>query len=173
MTATLGRAEAVERGAMRRDAGILRASEKKEHHDTAGLLAAELRFLDALLANGTATVDDAADDLDAKHDDGGHWLGGIFLRLSRRALIIEAGSRRSCRPVRNRGKVTLWGIGNREALELRRQIEKAMLNGLTASLSPIADPPGPTPAKSENSIDTAHGHDGRDLTQQTLFGSEG
>ena len=83
MSATLEQAEAVERGGLLRDAGILRASEKKTNREPAGLLRAESRFLDVLLLNGSASSDDAADDLDAKHDDGGHWLGGIFLRLSR------------------------------------------------------------------------------------------
>lgn len=173
MSATLEQAEAVERGGLLRDAGILRASEKKTNREPAGLLRAEWRFLDVLLLNGSASSDDAADDLDAKHDDGGHWLGGIFLRLSRGGLIVEVGSVWSCRPIRHRGKLTLWGVANREAVELRRQIVKAMLDGLNASLSPIVNPVGPTPATPETSIDTAHGHDGRDLTQQTLFGTEG
>jgi len=133
MTATIERAEAVERGAMMRDAGILRASEKKHNRDTAGLLRAERRFLDALLMNGTASSDDAADDLDGKHDDGGHWLGGIFLRLSRAGLIVEVGSVRSCRPIRHRGKLTLWGIGQREAVERRRRDVAAMLDALETS----------------------------------------
>ena len=144
MTDTLERAEAVERGAMMRDAGILRASEKKEHRDTAGLLRAELRFLDALLTNESASSDDAADDLDAKHDDGGHWLGGIFLRLSRGGLIVEVGSVRSCRPVRHRGKLTLWGIGQREAVERRQRDVRLMLDALTTngtgSTGTTADP---------------------------------
>lgn len=173
MSATLEQAEAVERGGLLRDAGILRASEKKTNREPAGLLRAESRFLDVLLLNGSASSDDAVDGLDAKHDDGGHWLGGIFLRLSRGGLIVDVGSVRSCRPIRHRGKLTLWGIGNREAVELRRQIVNAMLDGLNASLSPIVNPPGPMPGTPETCILTAHGHDGRDLTQQTLFGAEG
>ena len=133
MTATLERAEAVERGGLLRDAGILRASEKKQHHEPAALLRAELRFLDALLSNGTASSDDAADDLDKPHDDGGHWLGGIFLRLSRQRLIVDVGSARSCRPVRHRGKLTLWGIGQREAVERRQRDVRLMLDALTSN----------------------------------------
>jgi hypothetical protein len=133
MTATLERAEAVERGGLLRDAGILRANEKKQNRDTAGLLRAEWRFLDVLLTNGSASSDDAADDLDAKHDDGGHWLGGIFLRLVRAGLIVEVGSVRSCRPARHRGKLTLWGIANREAVERRRRDVRAMLDALELS----------------------------------------
>jgi len=133
MTATIERAEAVERGAMMRDAGILRASEKKQNRDSAGLLRAEQRFLDVLLMNGSASSDDAADDLNAKHEDGGHWLGGIFLRLSRCGLIVESGSARSCRPIRHRGKLTLWSIGQREAVERRRRDVAAMLDALEAS----------------------------------------
>ncbi|MFM9961848.1 MAG: hypothetical protein ACKV2Q_11555 [Planctomycetaceae bacterium] len=131
MSATLEQAEAVEHGGLLRDAGILRASEKKANRDTAGLLRAEWRFLDALLLNGSASSDDAADDLTAKHDDGGHWLGGIFLRLSRSGLIVDIGSVRSCRPIRHRGKLTLWSIGQREAVERRRRDVLVMLNALT------------------------------------------
>ena len=133
MTATLERTEAVERGGLLRDAGILRASEKKQHREPAGPLRAEMKFLDALLSNGTASSDDAADDPDKSHDDGGHWLGGIFLRLSRQRLIVDVGSARSCRPVRHRGKLTLWGIGHREAVERRRQDVRLMLDALTTN----------------------------------------
>ena len=118
---------------MMRDAGILRASEKKEIREPAGLLLAESRFLDALVSNETATSDGAADDLNAKHDDGGHWLGGIFLRLSRQGLIVEVGSVRSCRPIRHRGKLTLWGIGQREAVERRQRDVRWMLDALTTN----------------------------------------
>ena len=72
-------------------------------------------------------------DLDAKHDDGGHWLGGIFLRLSRGGLIVEVGSVRSCRPIRHRGKLTLWGIGQREAVERRQRDVRWMLDALTTN----------------------------------------
>ena len=41
-----------------------------------------------------------------KRDDGGHWLGGNFLRLSRGGLIVEVGSVRSYRPIRHRGKLS-------------------------------------------------------------------
>ncbi len=144
MSATLEQPEAVERGGLLRDAGILRASEKKTNREPAGLLRAESRFLDVLLLNGSASSDDAADDLTAKHDDGGHWLGGIFLRLSRGGLIVEVGSVRSCRPIRHRGKLTLWGIGQREAVERRQRDVKAMLDGLTsneAGESAVTDSP--------------------------------
>ena len=133
MSATLEQAEAVERGGLLRDAGILRASAKKTNREPAGLLLAESRFLDALLTNGSASSDNAADDLNGKHDDGGHWLGGIFLRLSRSGLIEEVGSVRSCRPVRHRGQLTLWGIANREAIERRRRDVRLMLDALTTN----------------------------------------
>ena len=173
MPATLEKSEAVKRGGLLRDAGVLKANEKKEHRDLIGLLWAELLFLMTLLLKGSASSDDAADDIDKKHDDGGHWLGGIFLRLSRQKLIVEVGSVRSCRPSRHRGKLTLWGIANRDAVEQRRQVVKAMLDGLNASRNLIANQLGPTPATENASTDNAQGHDGRDLTQQTLFGSEG
>ena len=131
MTATLSPHEAIERGGLLRDAGVLRAVEKKEHREPAGLLLAESQFLDALVSNETATSDGATDDLNAKHDDGGHWLGGIFLRLSRQRLIVEVGSVRSCRPIRHRGKLTLWGIGQREAVERRQRDVRLMLDALT------------------------------------------
>lgn len=139
MIATIERAEAAERGAMMRDAGILRANDRKQNRDTAGLLRAERRFLDALLTNGSASSDDAADDLDGKHDDGGHWLGGIFLRLSRGGLIVDVGSVRSCRPIRHRGKLTLWGIGQREAVERRQRDVRLMLDALNESSNATAE----------------------------------
>ena len=131
MTATLSNSEAIERGGLLRDAGVLRAVEKKEHREPAELLRAELRFHDALLMNGTASSDAAVDDLDAKPDDDGHWLGGIFLRLSRGGLIAEVGSVRSCRPIRHRGRLTLWGIGQREAVERLQRDVRLMLDALT------------------------------------------
>ena len=133
MSATLEQSEAIERGGLLRDAGSLRATEKKEHREPAELLRAESRFLDVLLSNETATSDDTTDDLDKPHDDGGHWLGGIFLRLSRSGLIEEVGSVRSCRPVRHRGRLTLWGIANREAIERRRRDVRLMLDALTTN----------------------------------------
>lgn len=122
-------------GERRRDAGIHRAEHKKQSRDPAGQLRAEARWLETLLAKGRASGDDAVSDLDAKHDDGGHWLGGIILRLSKQRLIVDVGSVRSCRPVRHRGRQTLWGIaeGKREALESRLRDVLLMLNALTSN----------------------------------------
>lgn len=138
--------EGRERGERRRDAGIQRAEHKKQSRDPAGQLRAEARWLETLLAKGRASGDDAVNDLAAKHDDGGHWLGGIILRLSRQRLIVDVGSVRSCRPARHRGRQALWGIadGKREALESRLREVLLMLNGLTSNDSgsaTSAEPP--------------------------------
>src|SRR5262245_21756395 len=85
-------------GQQRRDAGVRRAEQKKQNRDPAGQLQAEARWLETLLTTGRASGDDAVSDLDTKHDDGGHWLGGIMLRLSGQKLIVDVGTLRSCRP---------------------------------------------------------------------------
>lgn len=139
MNATPSESEAVELGGLLRDVGVLRATAKKERHEPAELLLVELRFHDALLSSGTATADDTVEDLNAKHEDGGHWLGGIFLRLSWQGLIVDVGSVRSCRPSRHRCKMTLCGIGNREAVELRRRDVKARLDKLNSNRTVLAD----------------------------------
>lgn len=133
MTATVERTEAAERGALMRDAGILRASEKKEHNGQSELLRTELRFLDVLLAAGQGSADDVVDDLVTAHDDGGRWRGGIFLRLARQGLTTRLNPMRSSRTARHRGWQTLWAIADREGVERRRRDVKAMLDGLNAN----------------------------------------
>ena len=150
MTATLERAEAVERGRLLRDAGILRASEKKEHNGQSELLRTELRFLDVLLAAGQGSADDVVDDLVTAHDDGGRWRGGIFLRLARQGLTTRLNPMRSSRTARHRGWQTLWAIADREGVERRRRDVKAMFDGLNANGT------GSTGATAEPAIQTSH-----------------
>lgn len=138
MDATPSKIEAVELGERLRDVGVLRATKKKERHEPVELLLAEWRFLDSLLRNGTATADATVEDLNAKHDDGGYWLGGIFIRLSRQGLIVDVGSERSCRSSRHRCKQTLWGIGNREAVENRLRLLKERLDKLNSDGTVLA-----------------------------------
>ncbi len=138
MDANPSKIEAVELGELLRDVGVLRATAKKERHEPAELLLAEWRFLDALLRNGTATADDMVEDLNAEHDDGGHWLGGMFIRLSRRGLIVEIRSVKSCRKPRHRSRVLLWRIGNLDAIELRRRDVKERLDKLNSTETILA-----------------------------------
>jgi hypothetical protein len=131
MIATLKRAEAAERGAMLRDAGILRATERQVQVGQDKLLRTELRVLDVLLANGCVSADDIVDDLAASHPDGGRWRGGIFMRLARMGLTTRLGWKHSNRSARHRGWQTVWGIADREAVEKRRREVQAMLDALT------------------------------------------
>jgi len=77
------KAAAARQGELFRDAGVMLATlNRRELIDRD-----ELRFLDALAANGEGTTDDAVDDLLGKFGDGGKWRGSIPLRLSREGLI--------------------------------------------------------------------------------------
>lgn len=64
--------------------------------------------------DGTATVDDATTDLSASFDNGGKWRGSIPSRLARCGIIQRVGDRKSDRPSRHRGYVSIWRLMNRD-----------------------------------------------------------
>lgn len=82
------------------------------------------------IRDGAVTSDDIADDLADAWGDGGKWVGSCVLALARDGLIVEIGTARSARPSRHRGRVTLWGIGDRDAVDRRRRELRAMLAAL-------------------------------------------
>lgn len=92
--------------------------------------AGQVALLRALLAadDSTGTIDDATDDLDHRFEGGGKWRGTIPSALSRRGIIERIGDRKSDRPTRHRGYVSVWRLRDRE--KARQEIER-----LTAWLS--------------------------------------
>ena len=136
------KANAARQGKLFRDEGVALATLNRREL----IERYELRFLDYLAAHGEGTTDDAVDDLLAKFDDGGKWLGSIPLRLAREGLIVEAGWTRSCRSSRHRSKITIWSIRNREAVDARRFTLRTTLAALDAARNgtgpamPVAEP---------------------------------
>ena len=106
-----------------RDAGILLASHGKR--DRIDRL--ELRFLDALAAAGSGTLDLAEDDLRHKCLDGGKWRGSIPMRLARDGLIIAIGAQKSKRRARHAGLLTIWTIRDAAAVNARRRALRSLL----------------------------------------------
>ncbi len=115
-------------GELLRDRGVLLAATgRRERMDRAAL-----RLLDVLVMrpDGAVTSDEIPDDLADAWGDGGRWVGACVLALAREGLIVEIGSTRSARPSRHRGRVTLWGIGDRDAVDRRRRELRAILTAL-------------------------------------------
>ena len=124
-------------GELRRDAGVLLAATwKRERMDRAAL-----RLLDVLVMrpDGAVTSDDIPDDLADAWGDGGRWVGACVLAMAREGLIVECGSTRSARPSRHRGRVLLWSMGDRAAVDLRRRELRVMLTALDAARNETGD----------------------------------
>ena len=124
----MDRIEGARRGELARARGVsLAAIGRRTRMDRAAL-----RLLDVLVMRPDAAVtsDDIADDLADAWGDGGKWVGSCVLALARDGLIIDIGSARSARPSRHRGRVTLWGIGDRDAVDRRRRELRAILTAL-------------------------------------------
>ncbi len=122
-------AAAARQGELFRDVGVSLATlNRREVID-----ADELRFLDALAANGEGTTDDAVDDLTDKYRDGGKWRGSIPLRLAREGLIVRTGIVKSSRTHRHRGWLAVWSIRDRPAVDARRLTLRTMLAALDAA----------------------------------------
>ena len=123
------RAAAARQGELFRDVGVsLATTNRRELID-----ADELRFLDALAANGEGTTDDAVDDLSEKFRDGGKWRGSIPLRLAREGLIVRTGIVKSSRIHRHRGWLAVWSIRDPQAVDARRFTLRTMLAALDAA----------------------------------------
>ena len=86
--------------------------------------AAQVAFLTALIesASGLATVDDATYDLSTTFERGGKWRGSVPSRLARQRIIERVGDRKSDRPSRHRGYVSVWRLNDAERarLEIKR-----------------------------------------------------
>lgn len=87
-----------------------------------------LRFLDALLVSstGTATLDDATDDLHGKFGDGGRWRGAIPKRLRALGIIVADVVTRSSRIARNAGYLSIWKLVDRATATRYREELVAM-----------------------------------------------
>lgn len=85
--------------------------------------AGQVGLLRALMASddGSGTIDDATADLSVTFDGGGKWRGSIPSALSRKNVIKWIGVRKSDRPSRHRGLVSVWQIADRE--KAKREIE--------------------------------------------------
>ncbi len=116
--------------------------------------AGQVALLQALMAadDGTATIDDATDDLTHRFVGGGKWRGTVTSALSRRGIIERIGDRRSDRPTRHRGYVSLWRLNDRN--KAQREIER-----LTAWLSAVEQ-------ENPQSGATDAGNDSNNLTTQ-------
>jgi hypothetical protein len=110
--------EGRERGERRAEHGIKRAAFKHEPQ----IRRDSIRFLDALLssATGCATLDDATDDLQQQHADGGKWRASIPKRLRADGLIVAERVLKSARPARHAGYLTEWRLIDRNAAVARR-----------------------------------------------------
>lgn len=89
--------------------------------------AAKLAMIDALLrsSNGTATIDEATDDLWAKFLDGGKWRGTVTRSLAMARIIRKDSVVKSERPSRHGGYVTRWQLIDRQkALQLKAAIQQ-------------------------------------------------
>ena len=114
-----------DRGEKRAVRGIQRAAYSHEpqiRRDT-------LRMLDALLASptGCATLDDATSDLLAQHADGGMWRGSIPRRLREAGLIVGVGAKKSARPSRHAGNLTVWHLIDRPGAQAMRAVLSAQM----------------------------------------------
>ena len=91
--------------------GMTLAAGAKPDRVTSGRIA----LLRALLASpdGTATIDDATDDLAAAYRDGGRWRGSVSRSLATAGITERAGVEQSDRPSRHRGYVARWRLVDR------------------------------------------------------------
>jgi hypothetical protein len=117
----------VAQGECRRDVGMSLAAERRPDRVALGRLA----MVDALLRSpdGTATIDAATppDELAAEFADGGKWRGAVVLSLIRDGVAVITGTRRSVRPSRHRGYVSVLQLIDRtKAMAYAQQVATAL-----------------------------------------------
>lgn len=115
-------------GESAKQVGMTRAADAKPEAVAAGQVAFLRVLLDA--REGTATIDDATADLSECFEHGGKWRGSIPSALAKRGIIRRIGDRKSDRPTRHRGYVSVWQLVDRE--KAQSEIER-----LTAWLSAV------------------------------------
>ena len=89
----------------------------------------QIAMLDCLLSSpsGTATIDDATENLDTQFRDGGKWRGSVVQSLAMKGIIKKVGVEVSNRPSRHRGYVSRWRIVDQhKAIELRARLKAAV-----------------------------------------------
>lgn len=89
---------------------------------------AELKFLKVLRESGEATTDVIPDDLATKYPDNGTWVGSIPRRLLSEKLIVETACARSKRRKRHRGRIGLYSVLDRAAIDRRIALLQLRLN---------------------------------------------
>jgi len=111
------------------EAGKLRGMTLAADAQTDRVAAGRIALLRALLdsPDGTATIDDATDDLTAAYRDGGRWRGSVSRSLAAAGITERASVEQSDRPSRHRGYVTRWRLVDRRRATL-------MLAGLVAAM---------------------------------------
>ena len=143
-----------ERGEKRAERGVRRAAYSHEPQIRRDML----RMLDALLASpdGCATLDDATDELRAKHADGGKWRASIPKRLRADGLIVGERVVKSVRPARHAGFLTEWRLIDRPGAEALRAVLAAQLQ-MEAGESAGTDSPAVTSSTLTKNGANAHG----------------
>lgn len=79
---------------------------------------AQCRMMQAALGrdDATFTSDNAADDLAAKYDHGGKWIGAAVRALAEARLTVETGRWvKTCRPFAHGRKIPVWCLVDRAA----------------------------------------------------------
>jgi len=114
-----------EHGELAKLSGMTLAADAQPDRVTTGKIA----LLRALLVSpdGTATIDDATDDLAAEYRDGGRWRGSVCRSLAMAGITERVGVEQSERPSRHRGYITRWRLVDRRKASL-------LLAGLVAAM---------------------------------------
>lgn len=126
--------------------------------------AGQVALLRAILAtdDGTATIDVATDDLTHQFAGGGKWRGTVVSALARRRIFERIGDRKSDRPTRDRGYLSLWRLRDRD--KAQREIER-----LTAWLSAVEkENPRSAGTDAGNEIDNHKTQASKELSNATI-----
>ncbi len=141
-----------ERGEQEKLCGMTLAAYAKSDRLAAGKMA----MLRALLTSpdGTATIDDATDNLAAEFRDGGKWRSMVCRSLATAGIIERVAVVRIERPSRHRGYVTRWRlVDRRKATLLLSRLLAAMDTQLsTAAMLAMEKSETPTVAAAEASV---------------------
>lgn len=146
--------EAAKLGEPRRDARIPRTTASRCEQ----VQRAELRFLEALRAEGEATADNLAEDVALKYPHGGKWVGATVNGLIRDRLIHEIRGGRSCRPHRHRGRIGVYAAADLAAVDARismLRVRLAALDAYSKGIGPATAIAEPTENQAANP--TIHG----------------
>lgn len=125
-------------GDRRRDEGMALAAYRSPDK----IQVAQVAMLERLLTSpdGTATIDDATEDLTAEFRDGGNWRGSVVRNLALKGVIEKVGVEVSNRPSRHRGYIARWRLVDRsKAIALRNRLKGEIENLSNKSKTPSAN----------------------------------